>query len=64
MTEIKIKISDEKARLLKYYLCRLYNKHETTSLNRLCLLAIWKEACSQAKIDVVEFLNKKRYYEL
>ena len=49
MTEIKIKISDEKARLLKYYLCRLYNRRKTTSLNRLCLLAIWKEACSQAK---------------
>ena len=60
MTEIKIKISDEKARLLKYYLCRLYNKHETTSLNKLCLLAIWKEVFIQAKIDVDESFNKER----
>ena len=52
MTEIKIKVSDEKARRIKYYLCDLYKKNKNTGLNKLCEIAVLKEVARQAQNEL------------
>ena len=52
MTEIKIKVSNDKARRIKYYLCALYKKNKNTSLNKLCEIAVLKEVAKQAQIEL------------
>ena len=66
MIEIKIKISNKKARMLHYYLRNLYNKRKNISLERLCLIAIWKEMYIQAveeKLKALEYLEEEKEEE-
>ena len=51
MRMIEIKISDDQARRIVYFLRRKYNKPQH-GLNKLAEIAVLEEVCKQAKVEI------------
>jgi len=54
MKEIKLSFSDQMTRDAEYYLRKLYVKDKKTSLQTLCMLAVYKELRKAVENEIIK----------